>query len=87
MAFFMGTFISLFAQIVSLSIFIRAIISWFPIGGEHPFVVVLMQITDPILIPLRRVIPTIGMVDLTPMIAIILLNVVADFARSLVVTI
>lgn len=84
MALFLANFISLFAQIVSLAIFVRAILSWFPIGLDNPLVVVLVQVTDPILVPLRRLVPTIGMFDLTPMIAIIVLNVVADLARNLV---
>ena len=84
MAVFLANFIGLFAQILSLAIFVRAILSWFPIGGDNPLVVVLVQITDPILVPLRRLIPTIGMFDLTPMIAIVLLNVIADLAVNLV---
>lgn len=86
MALFLANFIGLFAQVVSLAIFVRAILSWFPIGMDNPFVTLLVQITDPILVPLRRMIPTIGTFDLTPMIAIILLNVIADLARNLILT-
>ncbi|MBI4499511.1 MAG: YggT family protein [Chloroflexi bacterium] len=84
MALYLATFISLFAQILSLAIFARAILSWFPIGRDNPLTMLLVQITDPILIPLRRVIPPLGMFDLTPMIAIILLSVVSRMAQSLV---
>lgn len=41
---------------------------------RNPLVVVLFQITEPILAPLRRFIPRLGMFDLTPMIAILLLQ-------------
>jgi YggT family protein len=34
------------------------------------------QITEPILAPLRRIIPNIGMIDITPVVAIILLYVI-----------
>ena len=37
---------------------------------------VLKQMTEPILGPLRRVVPPLGMFDLTPMVALILLQVV-----------
>jgi YggT family protein len=40
-------------------------------------VVFLDYITEPILAPLRRVIPRIGMIDITPMVAIIILIVIA----------
>jgi YggT family protein len=37
-------------------------------------VVILNQITEPILAPLRRVIPRIGMLDISPMVALLLLQ-------------
>jgi YggT family protein len=45
---------------------------------------VLDQITEPILSPLRRIVPRIGMIDITPLVAIILLQVLAQaLAQSL----
>jgi YggT family protein len=35
--------------------------------------VILNEITEPILAPLRRVVPRLGMVDITPMVAILVL--------------
>ena len=84
MVSFLTNFISIFAQVLSLAIFVRALLSWFPVRPENPLVVVLVQVTDPVLIPLRRLIPMVGMFDLTPMISIILLNVIADLAANLV---
>ncbi len=54
---------------LSFAIFARAIMTWFPIDRDGPIVRSLNAITDPIIDPLRRVIPPIGMLDLTPMIA------------------
>lgn len=42
--------------------------------------VVLYDITEPILEPLRRVIPRLGMLDFSPLVAIILLNIIAQAA-------
>lgn len=42
--------------------------------------VVLHDVTEPILAPLRQVIPRIGMLDFSPMVAIILLNLIAQAA-------
>ncbi len=62
--------------LLQIAIFARAIISWFPVSPGNPLVVLLNQITDPILRPLRRVVPRVGMFDLAPMIAIVVLVVV-----------
>jgi YggT family protein len=60
-------------QVLAFAIFARAIISWFPIDPQGPIVRTLNAITDPVLEPLRRVIPRIGMIDITPMVAIFVL--------------
>lgn len=48
----------------------------FPINPSNPLVVALHEITEPILAPLRQVLPRFGMIDLSPMVAIILLSVI-----------
>jgi len=68
--------INLVFQILSLAIIARALISWFPISPHHPVVIFLNQITEPFLAPLRRLLPTAGGVDLSPLVAIILLQVI-----------
>ena len=45
---------------------------------RNPIVIFLHDITEPILAPLRRIIPRIGMIDLSPMVAIILLNIIGQ---------
>lgn len=65
--------VGLLIQLLGFAIFARAIISWFPIDRNGPVVQALAAVTDPILEPLRKVIPPIGMIDITPMIAMFLL--------------
>jgi YggT family protein len=69
-------------QFLAFSIFARAILTWLPIDKDGPVVRALNSITDPILDPLRRVIPPIGMIDLTPMIAMIALFFIANVLFS-----
>jgi YggT family protein len=71
-------FIKLLCDLFSILIIIRAILSWFPINPTNPVVSVLNQVTEPILAPLRRIIPRLGMIDITPMVAIIILQVVSQ---------
>ena len=58
----------------------RALLSFvIPMVGERPHPVLISiynllgQVTEPVLGPLRRVLPTFGMLDLSPMVAIIVL--------------
>jgi YggT family protein len=64
--------------VLTIAIIARALITWVPNlidprGGIAEF---LFTITEPILAPIRSVMPRMGMFDLTPMIAIILLQVI-----------
>ncbi len=57
-------------------------------GRPHPLVLQLAQlanqVTEPILAPIRRVLPTFGMLDFSPLVAIILLQVIQTvLARAL----
>ncbi len=70
-------------QILTFAILARSILTWFPMNPNNPVITVLWHITEPILSPLRRIIPRVGMIDITPMVAIILLYVIsAVLARS-----
>ncbi len=67
-------FVNTLATALTYLIFIRAILSWFPISRDNFLVELLFQLTEPVLSPLRRVIPTFGMIDLSPLVAILLLQ-------------
>ncbi|MBI4214201.1 MAG: YggT family protein [Chloroflexi bacterium] len=74
---FLANFINILFQGLILAIVGRALLSWFPIRPGNPFyplAVILNQVTEPILAPLRRVIPTIGMIDISPIVALLLLQ-------------
>ncbi len=79
-----ATFIEILCEVLTIAIFIRAIMSWFPTSPNNRFVIMLHQITDPILNPLRRLIPPLGgTIDITPILAIVLLQVIAAYAGHL----
>jgi len=69
-------FVQILVIILQIAIIGRAVISWFPIDPRSPLVSVLNEITEPILAPLRRVVPRIGMIDITPMVAIFVLYII-----------
>jgi YggT family protein len=64
------------SQILSLMfwvLIIRALLSWVS-QGNNPMELVMMQLTEPFLAPIRRVIPPMGGLDLSVLIAILLLQ-------------
>jgi YggT family protein len=78
-----STFVGLLCQILAFAIFARALMSWIPnLRPDHPIVRFLNDITEPILAPLRRVIPSIGMMDISPLIAMILLSQVGNILAN-----
>ena len=68
----------IFFRILIFAIFARSLLSWFPIDRNGPVFQFLDAVTDPILVPLRKVIPNVGMLDLTPMIAVIVLYAISQ---------
>ena len=68
--------VGVFIQFLGFAIFARAILSWFPIDQNGTIPQALNSITSPILDPLRKVIPPLVTIDLTPMIAMFLLLVI-----------
>jgi YggT family protein len=64
--------------ILQIGIFIRVLLSWFPIDPSNPIIRVLYEVTDPVLAPFRRVIPRIGMFDLSPLAALLVISVLQN---------
>ena len=71
----LNTFVVLLARALSLAIFARILLSWLPVDRRNRLVRMIYEVTEPILGPLRRVLPALGGLDLSPMIALILIQV------------
>jgi YggT family protein len=52
---------------------LRVAFSWIRLDQENPLYRVVHEITEPILAPIRQLVPRVGMFDLSPMIASFLL--------------
>lgn len=60
--------------IVQLLILARALLSWFPtIDRSNPIVRFIFQVTEPILEPIRRLLPQGSMVDFSPLIVLLII--------------
>ena len=65
-------------ELYSFALIIYIFMSWFPGARESSFGVFLAKICEPYLEPFRRIIPPIGMLDISPIVAIFVLY----FARA-----
>lgn len=73
-----------------LIMFIDAILTWIPsIDRRHPLVVALRRITEPIYRPIRQLIPPqrTGYVDLSPLIAILGLQILWGVVQQILINI
>lgn len=76
--------ISTLIYIETVLILVRVALSWFPgIDPWNPLVRVLRALVDPVLRPFRRIVPTFGGIDFSPVVAIIVLRWLGDFVTRL----
>ena len=71
---------------LTILIFVRSILSWFIQDPDHPMMKILIDLTEPILRPIRRMMPQTAGFDLTPLAAIIGLQVLQRIIFSLLTT-
>lgn len=71
-------------QILTLIIVVRAVLSWFPNVRGSAAVEILDRLSEPVIAPLRRIVPPLGMIDITPMVALLLLFVIRRVIDSVV---
>ena len=70
-------------DLYSLVLLASVILSWVDLSPDNPFVRLVRQLTEPVLAPLRRVIPPVGMFDLSFMVAFFGLLILRTFIYSL----
>jgi YggT family protein len=68
-----GTLLYGFLSVYSLLIFARIIFSWGGVGYSNRVMRFLVNATEPLLGPLRRIVPPLGMMDISPIVAFIII--------------
>ncbi len=63
--------LSLALNVFMVAILIQVVLSWVGQGAYNPLISTLYSLTDPILSPVRRIIPPIGGMDLSPLVVLI----------------
>ncbi len=65
--------INLLLTLYSLIMLLRVLISFFPIDRDNPLVRLLVTLTEPVLEPIRSILPATGPFDFSPMVAMLLI--------------
>jgi len=71
--------VSLFLKVFFFALIISVIISWIAPAGRNPAAQLVGQICWPLLIPFRRLLPNIGGLDISPIFAFIVINLIDRF--------
>lgn len=72
----LARWINILADLIVLLVIVQVALSYF-LSPYHPLRHALDRIVEPMLAPIRRVVPLIGMFDLSPLVLIILVEVVS----------
>lgn len=71
-------------NILKIALLVRVVSSWLPVSPYSKWISWSYRLTEPILAPLRRIVPTLGAIDITPIIAYFLLGFLQSFLMKLV---
>lgn len=75
--------IELVLTLYSFAIIARSILSLLRISPYHPVMNFLIRITEPLLAPIRQVIPPIGPMDISPLVALLIIWFLEWVAKAL----
>lgn len=69
--------VNLFFEVLNILVFVRVLLSWFRYDPYNKFIILLFQLTDPILEPIKKLVRKFnietGMVDFSPLLAMLAL--------------
>ena len=72
----LANLINLLANLIILLVIVNSVLSFF-LSPYHPVRVTLDRLLNPLLAPIRRVVPLVGMFDLSPLVLIILIEILS----------
>jgi YggT family protein len=80
---FFISFIGYLCYLLIIIIIARSVLSWFSPRPTNVLAFYLYKVTEPLLMPLRRILPRTGMVDFSPLIALLILYGILAVLRRL----
>jgi YggT family protein len=67
-----------FLYLLIVAVLARSLLSWFPVSPRNQYVQLLVRVTEPLLEPVRRIMPRTGMIDLSGFVVIIVLYIMIN---------
>jgi YggT family protein len=77
--------INIIAQLITLLVIVQVALSYF-MSPFHPVRQSIDSLVEPLLAPIRRLLPQTGMLDFSPLILIVLVQIVARLLTGLLAT-
>jgi len=68
------TLIDVYATII----LVRVVLSWLPVDQDRPWARFIVDVTEPVVGPIRRVLPPLGGLDFSPLVAMLLLQLLRN---------
>jgi YggT family protein len=68
--------VALLVQFYFFALLATIILSWVAQGSRHPAILLLYQVTEPVMAPFRKLLPAMGGMDFSPIIVFILINMI-----------
>ena len=77
-----GSLVILLLWLMIAAMLLRWLVSYIDPGGRTPIGAFLVNLTEPIYAPIRRFVPTVGILDLTPFVAMIIIFILQIIFRA-----
>jgi YggT family protein len=81
---FLIYFINLLAQVITILVIAKVILSYF-MSPYHPIRETVDRMVNPMLEPIRRIMPSTGMIDFSPLILLVLMQLLRRFLVSFLI--
>ena len=85
MVYILARLINIFAQFLVLLVIVKIILSYF-MDPYHPVRQTIDRLVEPFLAPIRRIVPLVGMFDFSPLVLIILVQILSSALISFLYT-
>ncbi|NTU63455.1 MAG: YggT family protein [Chloroflexi bacterium] len=79
--------VRLLFEVYSFILLARVLLSWVQLDPGNPLVKIIYQLTEPLLAPIRRVLPQTGTIDFSPIVAFIAIIVAEQIVITLLTSI
>ena len=85
MILFLSNLVNLIVQLITLLVIIKVFLSYF-MSPYHPVRLNIDRVVEPLLRPIRRIIPPFGMMDLSPLVLIVVVQILGRITISILVS-